>query len=84
MIPIFDKYTFPMYAQVRMAQIFQDVFGPKLLKENLVEKEGLDRLPSPHLLQGMIILKGTEKDKKDSKLTVRRCTFSTISFKFLS
>ena len=59
-----------------MAQIFQDVFGCKLVKENLVEKEGLDRLPSPHQLQGMIILKGTEKEKKDKKLlTVRRHTF---------
>jgi len=62
-----------------MAQIFHDVFGPKLLKENLVEKEGLDRLPSPHLLQGMIILQGTKKEKKFSEsITVRRCAFSTI------
>ena len=59
-----------------MAQIFQDVFGRKLVKENLVDKEGLDRLPSPHQLQGMIILKGTEKEKKDKKLlSVRRHTF---------
>ena len=41
-----------------MTQIFQDIFGPKLVKENLIEKESLDRLPSPQKLQGMIILKG--------------------------
>ena len=50
-----------------MTQIFQDIFGPKLVKENLVEKDEMDRLPSPHQLQGMIILKGTEKSKKENK-----------------
>lgn len=59
-----------------MTQIFQDIFGPKLVKENLVDKEGLDRLPSPYQLQGMIILKGTEKSKKEKKkLPVRICVF---------
>jgi len=47
-----------------MAEIFQEVFGSKLVKENLVELYDLDRLPSPHDLQGKIILKGTEKNKK--------------------
>lgn len=50
-----------------MAKIFQDVFGSKLVKENLVEKDDLDRLPSPLQLQGMIILKGTEKESKDKR-----------------
>lgn len=59
-----------------MAEIFQEVFGPKLVKENLVDKDNLDRLPSPQQLQGMIILKGTEKEKKDRRtLTVRRHTY---------
>jgi len=44
-----------------MAQIFNDVFGDNLAKENLVELENLNRLPSPHELQGKIILKGTVK-----------------------
>ena len=53
----------PLSVQVRMAEIFQEVFGNKLVKENLVELYGLDRLPSPHELQGKIILKGTEKNR---------------------
>ena len=58
-----------------MAEIFQGIFGSKLVKENLVDKEDLDRLPSPHQLQGSIILKGTEKSKKDRKrLPVRFVT----------
>ena len=44
-----------------MAQIFNDVFGDSLAKENLVELEELNRLPSPHDLQRKIILKGTIK-----------------------
>ena len=44
-----------------MAQIFNDIFGDNLAKENLVELEKLNRLPSPHELQGKIILKGTVK-----------------------
>ena len=43
-----------------MAEIFINIFGDKLAKENLVELNNLDRLPSPHQLQGKIILKGTE------------------------
>lgn len=56
-----------------MAEIFQHVFGPKLVKENLVEKENLERLPSPKQLQGMIILKGTIIEK-EKRLLVRRYT----------
>jgi len=48
--------------QKKMAQIFNVVFGDNLAKENLVEIDDLDRLPSPHKLQGKIILKGTIKD----------------------
>lgn len=58
-----------------MAEIFQEIFGPKLVKENLVEKENLNRLPSPQQLQGMIILKGTDKGKKDRKMLSVRKTF---------
>ena len=46
--------------QARMTEIFTNIFGDKLAKENLVELNNLDRLPSPHQLQGKIILKGTE------------------------
>ena len=35
--------------------------GEFLPKENLCEKEGRERLPSPHDLQGKIILKGSFK-----------------------
>ncbi|XP_065898553.1 1-phosphatidylinositol 4,5-bisphosphate phosphodiesterase delta-4-like [Dysidea avara] len=52
--------------QKRMAQIFNDVFGDNLAKENLVELEELNQLPSPLKLQGKIILKGTIKDRSSS------------------
>jgi len=51
--------------QKRMAQIFTDVFGDNLAKENLVELQNLDRLPSPHELQGKIILRGTVKSSSN-------------------
>ena len=51
-----------------MAEIFQEVFGSKLVKDNLVEQYNLERLPSPHELQGKIILKGTEKNKRKKTL----------------
>ena len=51
---------FFLRVQVRMAEIFVNIFGDKLVKENLVELNNLDRLPSPHQLQRKIILKGTE------------------------
>ena len=47
-----------------MAEIFQSIFGDKLVKENLVEKYNLTRLPSPQELQGKILLKGREKFTK--------------------
>ena len=41
-----------------MAEIFQEVFGNKLVTKNLVEENDLIRLPSPDELKGKIILKG--------------------------
>ena len=58
---------FGVFIQVRMAEIFINVFGDKLAKENLVELNNLDRLPSPHQLQGKIILKGTDTNKPKLK-----------------
>ena len=49
-----------MVIQARVAEIFIKIFGDKLAKENLVELNNLDRLPSSHQLKGKIILKGTE------------------------
>ena len=56
-----------------MAEIFMNIFGDKLAKKNLVELNDLDRLPSPHQLQGKIILKGTEPStaKSPGRLPVR-------------
>jgi len=48
--------------QKKMAQIFDEAFGDNLAKENLVEIDNLDRLPSPEKLKEKIILKGTIKD----------------------
>ena len=59
-----------------MAEIFINIFGDKLAKENLVELNNLDRLPSPHQLQGKIILKGTEPSSK--ALPVRKDIFVMI------
>lgn len=57
-----------------MAEIFMDIFGEKLAKENLVELNNLGRLPSPKQLQGKIILKGTVQFsvKTPRKTPVRR------------
>jgi len=58
-----------------MAEIFTRIFGKKLAVENLVELQNLERLPSPHQLQGKIILKGTEPSSVKSpskKSPVRR------------
>ena len=59
-----------------MAEIFTRIFGEKLAKENLVELNNLDRLPSPHQLQGKIILKGTEPLVKSPRRSVRRNALS--------
>lgn len=57
-----------------MAEIFIEIFGKKLEREeNLIKVNGQDRLPSPHQLQGKIILKGTDKSSKSpKKFPVRR------------
>ena len=47
--------------QTRMAKIFRAIFDEMLPKEDLVELEGRERLPSPQELQGKIILKGSYK-----------------------
>ena len=44
-----------------MAKIFNAIFDDMLPKEDLVELEGRERLPSPQELQGKIILKGSYK-----------------------
>ena len=51
-----------------MAEIFQEVFGSKLVTKNLVEENNLNRLPSPNELKGKIILKGRKSsdDKRAS------------------
>ena len=49
-----------VYRLARMAEIFIKIFGDKLAKENLVELNNLDQLPSPHQLKGKIVLKGKE------------------------
>jgi hypothetical protein len=45
--------------QAKMATAFRDIFNEMLPKEDLVELEGRERLPSPQELQGKIILKGS-------------------------
>ena len=47
--------------QAKMAKIFRAIFDEMLPKEDLVELEGRERLPSPQDLQGKIILKGSYK-----------------------
>ena len=44
-----------------MAEHFVEIMGDVLCKDNLVEIEGRERLPSPTELQGKIILKGSFK-----------------------
>ena len=70
------------FIQIRMAEIFTKVFGEKLAKENLVLANNLDRLPSPHQLQGKIILKGTDRSsiKTPKKSPVRKLIFLLYTF----
>ena len=44
-----------------MAKIFRAIFDEMLPKEDLVELEERERLPSPQELHGKIILKGSYK-----------------------
>lgn len=53
--------------QAKMAAIFRDIFKDMLPKEDLVELEGRERLPSPQELQGKIILKGSYTVSKSTK-----------------
>ena len=55
-----------------MAEIFQKVFGSKLVTKNLVEENNLHRLPSPNELQGKIILKGRKSSDDRRALDDRR------------
>lgn len=48
-----------------MAETFTKIFGEKLVKENLVEANNLDRLPSPYQLQGKIILKDKSRQEEN-------------------
>ena len=63
-----------MLFQAKMAEIFTEIFGEKLeTEEALVKVNGQDRLPSPHQLQGKIILKGPDQlSKSPKKSPVRR------------
>ena len=53
------------FTQARMAAIFQEVFGSKLVQKNLVEEQKLDRLPSPNEMKGKIILKGRKRPQEE-------------------
>ena len=64
--------------QNKMAKIFQNIFGDKLVKENLVKKNNLTRLPSPQELQGKILLKGREKFTKRKPTTPVRKSISCM------
>ena len=55
-----------------MAEHFVEIMGDVLCKDNLVEIEGRERLPSPTELQGKIILKGTSKRKEVNMHTIHR------------
>ena len=50
--------------QAKMATTFRDIFKDMLPREDLVELEERERLPSPHELQGKIILKGSHTVSK--------------------
>ena len=66
--------------QVKIAKIFLEVFGNKLVTENLAKQQGLERLPSPQQLQGKIILRGSVKRQKVSLsvVLVQLCILNTI------
>lgn len=58
-----------------MAAIFQNVFGDKLVKNNLVEEQNLKRLPSPNELKGKIILKARKRSPEEIIPNERRETW---------
>ena len=49
--------------QAKMAKIFRAIFDEMLPKEDLVEQEGRERLPSPEELREKIILKSPVKEE---------------------
>jgi hypothetical protein len=63
--------------QTRMAKIFRAIFDEMLPKEDLVELEGRERLPSPQELQGKIILKGSYKVKFPTIIVTYIMSFHT-------
>ncbi len=60
-----------------MAKIFRAIFDEMLPKEDLVELEGRERLPSPQELQGKIILKGSYKVKFPTIIVTYIMSFHT-------
>jgi len=55
-----------------MATIFQEVFGSRLVKKNMVEEQNLQRLPSPNELKKKIILKGRKRTPDERKRVHQR------------
>ena len=59
--------------QAKMAKIFRAIFDEMLPKEDLVELEGRERLPSPEELREKIILKSPVKEDRVSSYPVHGC-----------
>jgi electron transfer flavoprotein alpha/beta subunit len=57
--------------QAKMAKIFRAIFDEMLPKEDLVELEGRERLPSPEELREKIILKSPVKEEDVSLYPTR-------------
>ena len=57
-----------------MAKIFRAIFDEMLPKEDLVELEGRERLPSPEELREKIILKSPVKEER-----VSLCSYTIFS-----
>ena len=60
--------------QAKMAKIFRAIFDEMLPKEDLVELEGRERLPSPEELREKIILKSPVKEENVSLYPIHDCT----------
>ena len=56
-----------------MAKIFRAIFDEMLPKEDLVELEGRERLPSPEELREKIILKSPVKEENVSLYPIHDC-----------
>ncbi len=59
--------------QAKMAKIFRAIFDEMLPKEDLVELEGRERLPSPEELREKIILKSPVKEEDVSLYIICNC-----------